>query len=76
MWSGNILIGNIETHVEVRQYINGRFRDWKGIGRILGEEIINTGSYDTDIGSIIVNYVDCLSGEFRFIGSGAPLIQL
>jgi len=76
MWSGNISIGSSEAYVEVDSYMNGRFKDWKGVGRAIEEDTIVLGEYDTDIGRIIVNHVELLSGEFTFLGSGTPLIKL
>lgn len=76
MWKGNLIIENEEVYVEAYEYISGRFKEWKGSGRISGKGNVDTGTHDTDLGRIIVNYINPLSGEFTFIGSGAPLVKL
>lgn len=76
MWRGNILIGNGRADVEAHEINSGGFKEWQGQGKLTGNTFIDIGEFQTELGVIIVNHLDSLSGYFTFVGSGKPFVEL
>ncbi|MGB4659076.1 MAG: hypothetical protein WBI07_07850 [Mobilitalea sp.] len=76
MWKGTININGVQVSVEAHESQSGYIKDWGGVGKVIGNDFLHADMYDTELGQIIINYIDYLSGNFTFVGSGVPMINL
>jgi hypothetical protein len=75
-WNGIIAINNINAEVRVSIESDGILKKWFGEGNIISDGVLEPGNYNTELGNIVVTYINLVSGEFTFLGSGRPLINI
>lgn len=72
MITKQIRIGESIANVEVSINNSGFLKSWSGTGVIIGNNLVEIGEYDTEIGKIVINKIYMSTGEFHFTGSGRP----